>query len=91
VKTKYANLTDEQRLALEHQIAEYGLLALSDDSPAKTIICEDARCPICDESLEVYTSGNSYVISCCNDGVITSFRGFANPSYLWSEECHMTS
>ena len=39
--------------------------------------------PICNDPLEVYTSGNSYQISCRKDGRITVFRGFSNALLAW--------
>jgi len=80
--TKYANLTDKQCKNIEVQVKELGVIILENDAPAKTTTCNEVVCPICNGALEVYTIGKSYVISCPFDGVITSFRGFSNPSYF---------
>ena len=80
--TKYANLADKQRIEIEAKILDLGIMILEDGREAMTINCEEVQCPICKKALTVYTSGKSYVISCENDGVITSFRGFSNASYL---------
>ena len=80
--TKYANLSDKQRIDIESRVLDLGIMILEDGREAVTISCEEVQCPICKKALTVYTSGKSYVISCEKDGVITSFRGFTNASYL---------
>jgi len=79
---KYANLTNEQCATIEKAIINSGIMVLEDNEPPKTVAYKGVRCPICDSPLEVYTSGNSYVISCAEDGVVMSFRGFSNPDYF---------
>jgi len=75
--TKYANLTDEQRLNIESSIKSLGLLKLEDGRPTEVVMCERVTCPLCKSPLEVYTSGNSFQISCHTDGKIRVVRAFA--------------
>ena len=80
--TKYANLTNDQCEIIEKQVMDLGLIELGDDLPTKIVTCDKVLCPICSGSLEVYTSGKSFQISCGKDGRISVFRGFSNPSYF---------
>ena len=83
--TKHANLTDNQRDEIEQLALASGDMILGDDLPPKTVMSDKVKCPICGDDIQIYSSGNSYVISCLIDGVIVGFRGFSNPSYLWKE------
>ena len=80
--TKYANLTNDQCDEIENTILDLNIMVLGDGEKPKTALCEEVRCPVCGNPLTIYTSGKSYVISCEDDGIIVSFRGFSNPSYF---------
>ena len=74
---KYANLTDRQRRSIEQQVKSKGYLKLGEGLPTKIVKCKEVGCPICDNPLEIYTSGNSYQISCETHGKIVVARAYA--------------
>ena len=80
--TKYANLSDNQRLEIEQKVKDAGYLILEESKPVNVVMCEEVVCPLCDSSLEIYTSGNSYRISCHTHGRVIVVRAFASPNFI---------
>ena len=78
---KYADLTAEQRIDVENRVKDAGYLVLEEGKSSNTAVCREVVCPLCNNPLEVYTSGNSYQISCCEHGRVVTLRAYANPNF----------
>lgn len=80
--TKYADLPDNQRLEIEQKVMDAGYLILEEGRPANVVMCEEVGCPLCNSPLEIYTSGNSYQISCNTHGRVVVVRAYAPPAFV---------
>jgi len=70
-----SDISIEVHDAIENEMYEKGYLTYGYIDPPRTIIT-DVLCPVCGESLTIFTSGNSYRINCKTEScLIISFRG----------------
>ena len=75
INVEAADISVEVHDAIENEMYDKGYLTYEYVVPPRTLIT-DVQCPVCGENLTIFTSGNSYRISCKTDScLIMSFRG----------------